>query len=111
MSDLVADVNSQDFESVVLKAESPVLVDFWAPWCGPCRLIAPRVEEVAQQLKERLKVVKVNTDEAQDIATRYNVMSIPTLIVFKEGQVVDTILNGAAMGAQQIADRIKSHLS
>jgi thioredoxin 1 len=110
MSDLVADVNSQEFDTVVLKADEPVLVDFWAPWCGPCRAIAPRVEQVAQQLKDRVKVVKVNTDEAQDIATRYGVMSIPTLMVLKDGEVVEQMI-GAGMGTDEIANKVKAHLS
>jgi len=110
MSDLVADVNSQEFDTVVLKAEGPVLVDFWAPWCGPCRAIAPRVEAVAQQLKDQLKVVKVNTDEAQDIATRYGVMSIPTLMLFKDGQVLGDQMVGV-MSADEIAEKVKERIS
>ncbi|MCL6650303.1 MAG: thioredoxin family protein, partial [Chloroflexi bacterium] len=81
-----------------------------APWCGPCRAIATRVEAVAEQLKGQVKVVKVNTDEAHDIATRYGVMSIPTLIVFKNGEVVDQMI-GAGMSTEEIANKLKAHLS
>jgi thioredoxin 1 len=108
MSD-VAEVTSQNFDEVVLKSELPVLVDFWAPWCGPCRAIAPQVDALAQELGDKLKVVKLNTDEAQEIATRYGVMSIPTLIVFKGGQVVEQMVG--AMQKQQIASKVQPHLA
>jgi thioredoxin 1 len=105
----VAEVNSQNFDEVVLKSETPVLVDFWAPWCGPCRMIAPHVDALAREMGDRLKVVKLNTDEAQDIATRYGVMSIPTLIVFKGGQIVEQMVG--AMQKQQIATKVEPHLA
>jgi thioredoxin 1 len=105
----VAEVNSQNFDDVVLKSEMPVLVDFWAPWCGPCRMIAPHVDALAREMGDRLKVVKLNTDEAQDIATRYGVMSIPTLIVFKGGQIVEQMVG--AMQKQQIAAKVEPHLA
>ena len=97
MSDVLA-VNNQNFDQEVLKSEVPVLVDFWAPWCGPCRMIAPHVDAIAAELAGKLKVVKLNTDEAADIAGRYGIMSIPTLMVFKGGQVVEQMV-----GAQQKA--------
>jgi thioredoxin 1 len=81
-------LTSVSFEKEVIQAKIPVLVDFWAPWCGPCQTIAPYVEEVAKEFKGKLKVAKLNVDEAPDIATRYTVMSIPTLLVFKEGKVM-----------------------
>ncbi|MCL8208536.1 MAG: thioredoxin [Actinomycetia bacterium] len=85
-------VTEQTFEQEVLKADLPVLVDFWAEWCGPCRLIAPIVEELAGEYAGRLKVVKVDVDDNQHLAMRYSIMSIPTLGVFKGGQMVERIV-------------------
>ena len=108
MSDLLA-VNGQSFDQEVLRSETPVLVDFWAPWCGPCRMIAPHVDALAAELTGKLKVVKLNTDEAPDVAGRYGVMSIPTLMVFKGGQVVEQMV-GAQQKAQILA-KVTPHLS
>jgi len=85
-------VTDANFETEVLRAGTPVLVDFWAPWCGPCRAVAPTVEAIAQEFNGRLKVVKLNTDEEQEIAIKYGVGSIPTLMVFKNGEVVERIV-------------------
>ena len=82
-------LKSQEFIETVLKSDIPVLVDFWADWCGPCRMLAPFVGQVAVQFDGRLKVCKVNVDEEPELARRYNVMSIPTLIMFKNGEAVD----------------------
>ena len=79
-------VNSENFEKEVLNSEKPVLVDFFADWCGPCKMMAPIVEELATELDGKVKVGKINVDENSDIAVEYNVMSIPTLIVFKNGK-------------------------
>lgn len=87
-----AAVTEQTFEQEVLKAAVPVLVDFWAEWCGPCRLIAPIVEDLAGEYAGRLKVVKVDVDDNQHLAMRYGIMSIPTLGVFKGGQMVERIV-------------------
>lgn len=79
-------LNSENFEKEVLNSDKPVLVDFYADWCGPCKMMAPVVEELASELVERAKVGKINVDENSDIAVEYNVMSIPTLIIFKNGK-------------------------
>jgi len=81
-----------NFESEVIQSDTPVLVDFWAPWCGPCKMIAPIVEEISGEYEGRLKVGKVNTDDNQKIATDFGVMSIPTLMIFKGGEVVERII-------------------
>ena len=79
-------LSSENFEKEVLNSEKPVLVDFYADWCGPCKMMAPVVEELASELVEKAKVGKINVDENSDIAVEYNVMSIPTLIIFKNGK-------------------------
>lgn len=79
-------LNSENFEKEVLNSNEPVLVDFYADWCGPCKMMAPVVEELANELQDKAKVGKINVDENQDLAMEYNVMSIPTLIIFKEGK-------------------------
>ena len=86
MADSVTEVNDNNFQAEVLESDVPVLVDFWAPWCGPCRMVAPVVEEIAKEQEGKLKVVKLNTDENQQTSIQYNVLSIPTLIVFRHGQ-------------------------
>ena len=81
-----------NFEDEVLKSDKPVLVDFWAPWCGPCKAIGPVVEEIAGQFKDSIKVMKLNVDDNQKTALNYAVRSIPTIILFKDGKVLDTII-------------------
>ena len=85
-------VNDANFETEVLKASTPVLVDFWAPWCGPCRAVAPTVEAISNEFAGRLKVVKLNTDESGEVAMTYSVTSIPTIMVFKGGEMVERVL-------------------
>jgi thioredoxin 1 len=89
---LVSKVIDATFQEEVLSHNQPVLVDFWAPWCGPCRMVAPVVDEIAQEYKGSIKVVKVNTDENPSTATEYGIRSIPTLMIFKNGQRVDTVI-------------------
>ncbi|MEE8346622.1 MAG: thioredoxin [Dehalococcoidia bacterium] len=86
------EVTDAEFENEVLKSELPVLVDYWAPWCGPCRLVAPIVEELAEEYDGRVKFVKVNTDDNVGTAVAYGIRSIPTLLLFKDGQQIDQII-------------------
>ena len=83
-------ITSENFEKEVLNSELPVLVDFWASWCGPCKMMAPIVEEIAKELEGKAKVCKINVDEEQNLAIKYGIMSIPTFLVFKEGKVIST---------------------
>ncbi len=101
-------VTDKNFDTEVMKSDLPVLVDFWAEWCGPCRMISPIIDQIADEYKGKLKVVKLNVDEAQELAMKYSVMSIPTLMVFKKGQVMDQVIG--AMSKDQLTDRIKQSL-
>ena len=98
-----------NFDQEVLKSDIPVLVDFWAPWCGPCRMVSPVVEELAEELTGKLKVVKVNTDENQEIAIKYGIRSIPTLGIFKGGNIVDGVIG--AVPKQTIKNKLLPHLN
>lgn len=88
----VHQVSDASFEGDILKSDKPVLVDFWAPWCGPCRSVAPIIDELANQYADKIKVAKVNVDDSTDVAMKYQVTSIPTFILFKNGQVADRVL-------------------
>ena len=102
------EVTDLSFTQEVLESEVPVLVDFWAPGCGPCRMVAPVVEEIAAQYLERLKVVKVNTDENPQIASQYGIRSIPTLMIFKDGQKVDMVVG--AVPKTTLANTLEKYL-
>jgi thioredoxin 1 len=91
MAGAVNEVTDTNFQAEVLESDKPVLVDFWAPWCGPCRIVAPHLEELAGE-REDLRIVKLNVDENPQVSSKYNVMSIPTLLLFKHGQVAHQII-------------------
>jgi thioredoxin 1 len=101
-------VTEQTFDTEVLQSTVPVLVDFWAAWCGPCRAIAPAVEEIATEYAGKLKVVKIDVDENPEVAGRYGVLGIPTLILFKGGKVAERMVG--AMPKQGMISKFKDHL-
>lgn len=103
-----AAVTTAEFDTEVLQSSQPVLVDFWAVWCGPCRRVGPEVDAVAEQLAGKAKVLKVNVDEEPEIAGRYGVQSIPTLIIYKDGKVVDQIVG--AVPRSVIAEKLQAHV-
>ncbi|OGX27329.1 MAG: thioredoxin [Omnitrophica WOR_2 bacterium RIFCSPHIGHO2_01_FULL_48_9] len=102
-------VDEKNFQAEVVNSGLPVLVDFWAEWCGPCKMLSPIVDEVAEELKSQLKVVKVNVDDSQELAMQYGIMSIPTLLVFKKGEIVAQMVG--AMPKQQLLNKIKPILN
>jgi len=101
-------LTQSNWEEEVLNSDIPVLVDFWAPWCGPCRMVAPVVAEIAEEYEGKVKVGKLNTDEEPEIAVRYGIMSIPTLMIFKNGEVVDQIIG--AVPKEYLLEKIQQAL-
>ncbi|MEO0688494.1 MAG: thioredoxin [Cyanobacteria bacterium J06649_11] len=101
-------VTDSTFKQEVLDSEVPVLVDFWAPWCGPCRMVAPVVDEISSQYEGQIKVVKVNTDENPNVASQYGIRSIPTLMIFKGGQKVDMVVG--AVPKTTLANTLEKYL-
>ncbi|MCM8757995.1 MAG: thioredoxin [Candidatus Omnitrophica bacterium] len=101
-------LNEDNFESEVLKSNQIILVDFWAPWCAPCRIIAPIVEEIAKEYKDKIKVAKLNVEDYPSIASRFGIMSIPTLIIFKDGKAVESLIG--VVSKNQIISRIKNYV-
>ncbi|WP_107671129.1 thioredoxin [Cyanothece sp. BG0011] len=101
-------VTDSSFKADVLESDVPVLVDFWAPWCGPCRMVAPVVDEIAEQYAGQVKVVKLNTDENPNTASQYGIRSIPTLMIFKGGQRVDMVVG--AVPKTTLASTLEKYL-
>lgn len=108
MSSKTPDVNEANWETLVLDSATPVLVDFWAEWCGPCKMVAPIVNQIAEEYDGKLRVVKVNADANPDLITAYNVMGIPSLLLFKDGEVIERV-TGYKPKAQILA-KFASHI-
>ncbi|HUP75017.1 MAG TPA: thioredoxin [Acidimicrobiales bacterium] len=108
MAGSISTLSASTFDEVVGSASEPVLVDFWAEWCGPCKMVAPILQEIADEQAGKLKIVKLNVDEAPDVAMKHQVMSIPTLIVFKDGVEVDRLVG--ARGKAQLLESLAPFL-
>ena len=100
------ELTAENFEATVNNGVS--LVDFWAPWCGPCRMIAPVIDELASEFDEKANICKVNTDEQQDLAVKYGVRSVPTILFMKDGEIVDQVIG--AQSKQALADKVNAYL-
>jgi thioredoxin 1 len=109
MAGSLSEVTDSNFQAEVLESDKPVLVDFWAPWCGPCRVVAPVLEEIAAERPDDLRIVKLNTDENQQTAAQFQVLSIPTMILFKGGLPVKTVIG--AYPKQKLEKELEPALS
>ncbi len=101
-------LTKENFEEEVIKSEIPVLVDFWASWCGPCRALAPIIDKLAEDYHGRVKVGKLNVDDQGEVAMRYRIVSIPTVMIFKGGEMVEKLIG--ARPYSELADRVEQHL-
>lgn len=108
MSENVLTFTKENFEKEVLQSDKPVLVDFWAAWCGPCRMIAPVIDQIANEFAGRVKVGKVNVDDESELAQKYRIMSIPTLMVFKDGKLAESVLG--ARSKEDLSKMLENHL-
>ncbi|MGE5630360.1 MAG: thioredoxin [Caulobacteraceae bacterium] len=108
MSKNVQTVNQQNFDNEVLKSDKPVLVDFWAAWCGPCRMVSPVIDQIAEEFEGKVKIAKVNVDENPELAGKYDIMSIPSVFLFNNGRKVDGIIG--ARPKQVFEDMVKRHI-
>ena len=104
------EVTDDSFENEVLQSDVPVLVDYWAPWCGPCKMAAPVLEKIASEYEGRLKICKVNVDEEREVASKHRIMSIPTMFLFKDGELVDQIVGVTPNFESDLKRRIEPYL-
>ena len=105
---MALEITDSSFQEVVLQSDKPVLVDFWAPWCGPCRMLSPVIEQLHNEFEGKAVIGKVNVDDYQQIAVEYGIRSIPTLLIFKNGELVDKLASG--LPKEAIAEKLSAHL-
>ncbi|HEY5586774.1 MAG TPA: thioredoxin [Ruminiclostridium sp.] len=98
MSDKIVNITKDTFDEIVLKSNKPVVIDFWASWCGPCRIVAPIMEELADEFDGKVQIAKVNVDDQGELAAQFRIMSIPTVLIFKNGEVAEKIVGARAKG-------------